>query len=93
MRGVPLSAGGSRYVQLQEDGLPLVLFGAQGYGARQGLIMMPARIGQAFAPFVFGMLMAEFGTQALWFTIIPSILVVLMLGLLAPAPRDNRQTA
>ncbi len=26
-RGVPISAGGSRYVQLQEDGLPLLLYG------------------------------------------------------------------
>ncbi|MFC3147954.1 TonB-dependent siderophore receptor [Piscinibacterium candidicorallinum] len=27
MRGAPLSAGGSRYVSLQEDGLPVLLFG------------------------------------------------------------------
>jgi outer membrane receptor protein involved in Fe transport len=27
VRGVPISAGGSRYVQLQENGLPIVLFG------------------------------------------------------------------
>ena len=27
VRGVPLSAGGSRYVQIQEDGLPVLLFG------------------------------------------------------------------
>ncbi|MEY4014400.1 MAG: hypothetical protein RLZZ290_1264 [Pseudomonadota bacterium] len=27
VRGVPISAGGSRYVQLQEDGLPVLLFG------------------------------------------------------------------
>jgi outer membrane cobalamin receptor len=32
VRGVPLSAGGSRYVQLQEDGLPLVLFGDVSFG-------------------------------------------------------------
>lgn len=27
VRGVPISAGGSKYVQLQEDGLPILLFG------------------------------------------------------------------
>jgi outer membrane receptor protein involved in Fe transport len=27
VRGVPISAGGSRYVQFQEDGLPILLFG------------------------------------------------------------------
>jgi outer membrane receptor protein involved in Fe transport len=32
VRGVPLSAGGSRYVQLQEDGLPILLFGDIAFG-------------------------------------------------------------
>lgn len=32
VRGVPLSAGGSRYVQMQEDGLPIMLFGDISFG-------------------------------------------------------------
>lgn len=32
VRGVPISAGGSKYVQLQEDGLPLLLFGDIAFG-------------------------------------------------------------
>ena len=32
VRGVPLSAGGSRYVQMQEDGLPVLLFGDIAFG-------------------------------------------------------------
>jgi len=32
VRGVPLSAGGSRYVQMQEDGLPLLMFGDIAFG-------------------------------------------------------------
>lgn len=32
VRGVPLSAGGSRYVQFQEDGLPVLLFGDISFG-------------------------------------------------------------
>jgi outer membrane receptor protein involved in Fe transport len=32
VRGVPLSAGGSRYVQFQEDGLPVLMFGDIAFG-------------------------------------------------------------
>ena len=32
VRGVPQSAGGSRYVQIQEDGLPVLLFGDIAFG-------------------------------------------------------------
>ncbi|MEY4729277.1 MAG: Ferric enterobactin receptor precursor, partial [Pseudomonadota bacterium] len=32
VRGVPLSAGGARYVQFQEDGLPILLFGDIAFG-------------------------------------------------------------
>lgn len=46
--------------------LPLVLFGAQGYGKRQGLLMVPARIVQAGAPFLFGLALGRMGTAALW---------------------------
>ena len=46
--------------------LPLKLFGARGYGQRQGWLMVPARIVQAGAPFLFGMAVAEWGRGALW---------------------------
>lgn len=32
VRGAPISAGGSRYLQLQEDGLPVILFGDISFG-------------------------------------------------------------
>jgi outer membrane receptor protein involved in Fe transport len=32
VRGAPISAGGSRYLQLQEDGLPVLLFGDAAFG-------------------------------------------------------------
>jgi len=32
VRGVPISAGGSRYVQFQEDGLPVLMFGDIAFG-------------------------------------------------------------
>ena len=48
--------------------LPLHLFGAAGYGLRQGLLMVPARLLQAGAPFAFDMLLSRFGTAALGLT-------------------------
>nr|WP_275300350.1 hypothetical protein [Achromobacter xylosoxidans] len=40
--------------------------GAQGYGARQGWLMLPARIAQALAPLLFGLALDAWGTNALW---------------------------
>jgi hypothetical protein len=48
--------------------LPLALFGPSGYGHRQGLLMLPARLAQALAPWLFGVLLASLGTAALWFS-------------------------
>ena len=45
--------------------LPLALFGAGGFGLRQGLLMMPARFLQAFAPFLFDLLLSRVGLGAL----------------------------
>ena len=41
--------------------LPLAIFGPEGYGARTGLIGAPARTIQAFAPFVFGLMLDAMG--------------------------------
>lgn len=48
--------------------LPLALFGAGGYGLRQGLMMAPARFFSATAPFLFDLLLSRFGTASLFFT-------------------------
>ncbi len=37
-RGIPISAGGSRYVQLQEDGLPVMLYGDVAFGTQDQFI-------------------------------------------------------
>ena len=61
--------------------LPLALFGPAGYGLRQGLLMVPARIMQASAPFVFDLLLSRYGVAALWLTVGLALasFVVLML--------------
>lgn len=46
--------------------LPLAMFGAQGYGQRQGLLMVPARMAQASAPFLFGLALERWQLGALW---------------------------
>ena len=46
--------------------LPLLIFGAQGYGQRLGILMVPARIFQAGAPFLFGLAVERWGGSALW---------------------------
>jgi MFS family permease len=46
--------------------LPLALFGAKGYGQRQGWLMMPSRFAQAASPFVFGLALTAWGDHVLW---------------------------
>jgi MFS family permease len=48
--------------------LPLALFGAAGYGFRQGMLMVPARLMQASAPFIFDLLLTRHGTASLALT-------------------------
>jgi MFS family permease len=48
--------------------LPLALFGAVGYGARQGWLTLPARVLGALSPWLFGLALARWGVHALWLT-------------------------
>lgn len=61
-----LHGAGNGILTIAKGTLPLVLFGAQGYGARQGWLMMPARIAQALAPLLFGLALDAWGAHALW---------------------------
>jgi predicted MFS family arabinose efflux permease len=63
-----LHAAGNGVQTIAKGTLPLVLFGPQGYGRRQGVISAPGRVAQAFAPVAFGLLMERFGLGALWVT-------------------------
>ncbi len=61
-----LHGAGNGILTIAKGTLPLALFGAQGYGARQGWLMMPARVAQASAPFAFGLALDTWGRGALW---------------------------
>jgi uncharacterized membrane protein len=59
--------------------LPLTLIGPVNYGYWQGIISLPGRVLQAFAPIIFGYALETMGYQALWIT---TILGVMSFGVL-----------
>lgn len=61
-----MHGAGNGILTIAKGTLPLVIFGPHGYGARQGLLMVPARVAQAFAPLAFGLAIERFGGEALW---------------------------
>ena len=61
-----LHGAGNGILTIAKGTLPLVLFGPHGYGARQGLLMVPARVMQAFAPWLFGLCLDRWGGNAVW---------------------------
>jgi len=71
--GAPLAAlfgllhgGGNGILTIVKGSLPLALFGPQGYGRRQGVLMAPTRVAQALAPWLFGLCLDAWGAAALW---------------------------
>ncbi len=63
-----LHGAGNGVLTIAKGTLPLVLFGVKDYGARQGLLMVPARFAQALSPWLFGLAIDRFGAGALWFS-------------------------
>ena len=61
-----LHGSGNGIMTIAKGTLPLALFGADGYGRRQGWMMMPARVAQAVAPVSFGLLLEALGAGAMW---------------------------
>ncbi len=82
-----LHGAGNGILTIAKGTLPLVLFGPAGYGARQGLMMVPARVAQAFAPVLFGMALDRAGADALWLTTLLGLAALGALWLLRPMAR------
>jgi len=81
-----LHGAGNGILTIAKGTLPLVLFGPAGYGHRQGWLMVPARIAQALAPWLFGLLLDRWGAHALWVSASIGLLAFGSLWLLrAPA--------
>lgn len=83
-----LHGAGNGILTIAKGTLPLVLFGPRGYGARQGLLMVPARIAQAFAPLLFELCLERWGANALGLT---AVLGMLALAALLLLPRSLKR--
>lgn len=84
-----LHGAGNGILTIAKGTLPLVLFGSTGYGARQGWLMVPARVAQALAPFLFGVALDRLQAGALWVTAgLGLAAFVALLALRAQAPAD-----
>ena len=88
-----LHGAGNGILTIAKGTLPLVLFGAHGYGERQGWLTVPARIAQAFAPWLFGVAIDRWGARSLWLSAaIGAVAVVALLLLRAPANVSRADT-
>ncbi len=61
-----LHGAGNGLLTIVRGTLPLALFGATGYGARQGWIALPGRILGGLSPWLFGLALERYGARALW---------------------------
>ncbi|RLK35776.1 MFS transporter [Cupriavidus plantarum] len=77
-----LHGAGNGILTIAKGTLPLVIFGPTGYGHRQGVLMVPARIAQALAPWLFGLCLDAFGIGALWVSSALGVMAVVMLLML-----------
>jgi MFS family permease len=61
-----LHGAGTGMLTITRGTLPLAMYGPAGYGARIGRISVPARVGQATAPFLFGLAIDKLGVAMLF---------------------------
>ena len=81
-----LHGAGNGILTIAKGTLPLALFGPAGYGARQGLLMVPSRFAQALAPVLFGLCLDRWGAGALWVSTALGLVAFALLMLLRHRP-------
>jgi predicted MFS family arabinose efflux permease len=77
---------GNGILTISRGTLPLAIFGPQNYGYRLGIIGAPARMAQAAAPLVFGLLIESMGSRVLIVSSALSLSALLALFLLRKEP-------
>jgi predicted MFS family arabinose efflux permease len=87
-----LHGAGNGMLTISKGTLPLYLFGAQGYGRRQGLLMLPARGTQAASPWLFGLALDRWGDGALAVSAAVGALAFAALFTLSAGARQNAAT-
>ena len=85
-----LHGAGNGILTIAKGTLPLAIFGPSGYGFRQGLLMVPARFGQAGAPFLFALLMERYGAGALVLSTVLGLAGLAALLAIAPSSTADR---
>lgn len=84
-----LHGAGNGVLTIAKGTLPLVIFGPAGYGQRQGLLMVPARIAQALAPWLFGLALDRWGSASLLVSAVIGASALVALRLLAAPSSGN----
>jgi hypothetical protein len=77
---------GNGILTIARGTLPLAIFGPQNYGYRLGILGAPARMAQAAAPLVFGLLIDAMGSRVLIVSSALSLSALLALFLLRRPP-------
>ncbi len=88
-----LHGAGNGILTIAKGTLPLVMFGPQAYGERQGLLMVPARIAQALSPWLFGVCLARWGSGALWLSAALGLIAFGALLMLRQKPAEPAPAA
>jgi len=98
--GTPVAAlfalmhgAGNGVLTIAKGNLPLYLFGAAGYGKRQGMLMVPARLAQASAPWVFGLCLERWGARALLLSAVVGLVAFLAVMALPKGGGESSATA
>ena len=84
-----LHGAGNGILTIAKGTMTLAIFGAQGYGQRQGLLLVPARIAQALAPWLFGLALARWGLGSLYLSAAVGVAMVGALMMLRATPAQT----
>jgi MFS family permease len=74
-----LHGAGTGMLTITRGTLPLAMYGPTGYGARIGRISVPARVGQATAPFLLGLAIDKLGVAMLFISTALSLAALIAL--------------
>jgi predicted MFS family arabinose efflux permease len=85
-----MHGAGNGILTIANGTLPLVLFGTKGYGQRQGMLMVPARLAQASSPWLFGLCLDQWGAGALW---VSGAVGLLAFGAMFAMPKPSDKPA
>ncbi|MDE2081578.1 MAG: MFS transporter [Burkholderiales bacterium] len=89
-----LHGAGNGLLTIVRGTLPLALFGAAGYGTRQGWLGLPARLVGSLAPWLFGLALAHWGVRAVWLSAaMCGVAFACLLPLQAPRPAADAAAA